>query len=311
MLLFQLISLVLFFYWLNLIKFQMNQSKKLFINDLVIRRMGSSIGSIQGFVIGSTGSSGKRALVIILFVILFPIFIALIWIFSIPGVIYAIYKNVKYKPFTYWGLTPFGVFVAYAAPLICFPLVPGIIIIRRLISGFLLNRIGLGWMIVVRTASSYIFLPILDDCYFDFGNPSILPLTQCKASVVSCELKKTKIEFSIGSDKKVLTILPGQSFSIVSQKDGIDVLFTTVEDLITDLKNENAYVRRDAAILIGKTKDSIAIKPLLQALKDPEWYVQDYAYEALEEITGKDFGKDYKKWNEWWNQNQGNFSQKK
>lgn len=202
----------------------MSQNRKIFINDLILRRIGNSIGSIEGFIIGKTGSSGKRALAFILDFILLPIWIALIWILGIPGLIYASYKNVKYQPIRSMGLTLFGVFVAYAAPLFCFPLVPGAIMTNRLIRGPLFNRIGIGSMIVGRTKSSYILLPILELCYFDFGKPNVLPLSQCKVALISRKPKKTKIEFSIGSDKKVLTVLKGQSFSNVPEREGIDVL---------------------------------------------------------------------------------------
>lgn len=79
------------------------------------------------------------------------------------------------------------------------------------------------------------------------------------------------------------------------------------EDLIAALDNENSYVRRDAAISLGVRKDLRAIEPLIHTLKDEELYVQDCASESLTKITGQDFGKDYEKWKEWWEQNKGEF----
>jgi len=221
-----LIAITLLISWLFVFDLdRMSQERKLFIYEMIQRKIGSSFESIKAFVIGATGSAGKRALVTILVLILLPVWIALWWILGIPGVIYAIYKNVKYQPIRRMGLTSFGIFVAYAAPFFCFPLVPGIIMIERLIMGPLLNRIGIGRMIVAKTESSYILLPIIEVQYFDFGKPTILQLSQCKVSLISRKPKKTKIKLSFGSNKKIiLTVLKKHSFSNISEREGIDIL---------------------------------------------------------------------------------------
>jgi hypothetical protein len=203
---------------------KMSRERKLFINEMIRSKAGSSIGSIEGFVIGTECSGGKRALAIILVLLLLPVWIALLWILGIPGVIYTTYKNVKYQPIRSMGLTSFGILVAYAAPFLCFPLVPGMIMIQRLIIAPLYNRIGIGRMIIARTKSSYLLLPILEEWYFNFGKPSIIQLSDCRVSLVSREPKKTKIEVSIGSDKRMLAVLKGQTFSNVPEMEAVDVV---------------------------------------------------------------------------------------
>jgi HEAT repeat protein len=60
-----------------------------------------------------------------------------------------------------------------------------------------------------------------------------------------------------------------------------------VETLIVALKNENPFVRRNAAKALGEIKDSSAVKPLIDALKDNDLIVRRNAAKALGEI--KDF----------------------
>ena len=62
-----------------------------------------------------------------------------------------------------------------------------------------------------------------------------------------------------------------------------------VEPLIAALKDENEYNRRIAADALGKIKDTRAIEPLINALKDHSCPRPE---EALEQITGKNFGED-------------------
>lgn len=109
-----------------------------------------------------------------------------------------------------------------------------------------------------------------------------------------------------------------------------------VEPLITALKDENWWVRMFAAKALGELKDPRAVEPLISALKDgdvcwkaaaalgeinPKWReteeakrkvsefisalkdedgdVRRAAAEALEKITGKNFGVDEAKWRDW------------
>jgi HEAT repeat protein len=46
-------------------------------------------------------------------------------------------------------------------------------------------------------------------------------------------------------------------------------------------------------------KDARAVEPLIEALQDEDAQVRDRAAEALQKITGKDFGKDADKWRQW------------
>ena len=45
---------------------------------------------------------------------------------------------------------------------------------------------------------------------------------------------------------------------------------------------------------------TIAVEPLIQALKDTNWEVREAAAGALRTITGKGFGVDSGRWMQWW-----------
>lgn len=68
---------------------------------------------------------------------------------------------------------------------------------------------------------------------------------------------------------------------------------------VGNLKSKNARVRQRAATFLGLGKDARAVEPLIEALKDEDAAVGDRAAEALQKITGKDFGKDADKWRQW------------
>jgi HEAT repeat protein len=57
-----------------------------------------------------------------------------------------------------------------------------------------------------------------------------------------------------------------------------------VEPLIVALKNENPFVRRNAAEALGEIKDPSAVKPLINALKDNDLIVRRNAAKALGKI---------------------------
>lgn len=80
----------------------------------------------------------------------------------------------------------------------------------------------------------------------------------------------------------------------------------TVEPLIAALKDGNKGTRRGAAISLGAIKDPRAIEPLIAALKDESLLVKTKSSYALYEITGKDFGRNQEKWQEWWTKNKQN-----
>ncbi|MBT9131552.1 MAG: 50S ribosomal protein L7 [Syntrophomonadaceae bacterium] len=49
------------------------------------------------------------------------------------------------------------------------------------------------------------------------------------------------------------------------------------------------------------------VEPLIAALRDKNWHVREKAAEALEKITGRIFGEDPVKWQEWWEENKETF----
>ncbi len=79
-----------------------------------------------------------------------------------------------------------------------------------------------------------------------------------------------------------------------------------MELLIAALKDKSKRIRRGAAISLGAMKDPRAIEPLIAALKDESLLVRIKSAYALYEITGKDFGRNQEKWQEWWAKNKQN-----
>ncbi|MDO8137783.1 MAG: HEAT repeat domain-containing protein [Candidatus Brocadiales bacterium] len=73
--------------------------------------------------------------------------------------------------------------------------------------------------------------------------------------------------------------------------------------LISALSDEDWFARKEAAKALGKLKDSRAIEPLIASFEDEKRYLGRDAIEVLRKITGKDFGDDPKKWQEWWEKN--------
>lgn len=76
-----------------------------------------------------------------------------------------------------------------------------------------------------------------------------------------------------------------------------------VVPLVTTLQDKELNVRKATAWALGEIKDSRASEPLIRALKDEDWFVRKEVAKALSEITGKDFGDDQRKWQEWWEKN--------
>jgi HEAT repeat protein len=74
-----------------------------------------------------------------------------------------------------------------------------------------------------------------------------------------------------------------------------------VEPLIAVLKNDkHVYVLATTAWALGELKDRRAVKPLIDAMGHEVRDVRRNAAWALKKITGKDFGEDPAKWQEWW-----------
>lgn len=82
-----------------------------------------------------------------------------------------------------------------------------------------------------------------------------------------------------------------------------------LEPLINALEDNDEEVRQVAASALGELRNQRAVNPLIMALKDRSHYVRASAAKALKKITGKDFGQDMDKWQQWWHrQAQGNIS---
>ncbi|MBU7024833.1 MAG: HEAT repeat domain-containing protein [Theionarchaea archaeon] len=60
-----------------------------------------------------------------------------------------------------------------------------------------------------------------------------------------------------------------------------------VEALITALEDENRYVRRMTALILGAIKDRRAVEPLIKALKDRDTNVRRYAADSLGKLKDK------------------------
>jgi ankyrin repeat protein len=73
-----------------------------------------------------------------------------------------------------------------------------------------------------------------------------------------------------------------------------------VVPLIRSMSDVHPYVRRRAAFALGEFRDPRAIDSLIKALQDDDLFVNKIASEALEKITGQQFGSDSKKWADWW-----------
>lgn len=79
-----------------------------------------------------------------------------------------------------------------------------------------------------------------------------------------------------------------------------------VEPLITALNDKKVDVQKAAAKALGKMKDIRAVEPLIEMLKDKNDFVDYYVVTSLRNITNEDFGRDYKKWKDWWHKQKEN-----
>jgi HEAT repeat protein len=79
-----------------------------------------------------------------------------------------------------------------------------------------------------------------------------------------------------------------------------------VGPLIDALKDGGPSVRNKAAEALGEIKDTRAIEPLIGALNDKESQVREKAAEALKKITGQNIPPGTKEWEDWWEKNRAN-----
>jgi hypothetical protein len=79
-----------------------------------------------------------------------------------------------------------------------------------------------------------------------------------------------------------------------------------VEPLIDLLKGDNKTLLAEAIWTLGEIGDSRAVEPLIAFLNDESVLVRIKAEQALENLTGKRFGNDVAKWQEWLEHNKDN-----
>lgn len=224
-----LIFITLIFSWNYIFDLNnMGYNRKVFLAELIKRKIGNSLGDLEGFIIVGKYSKKRQILTTIVIIILLPLLLVLAILFGIPGLLYIVCKNIKcqsVKP--KMGLTGYGIFVAYAAPIFCFPWVPGAAF-TGLIIILLLNRFGLlnwtnfghfGKKIIARTESSYILITLIEPLHFTLAKPQILPRSQCNVSMISTDRKKSTIEFSDRVNRQKLILWEGQSFANVPESE--------------------------------------------------------------------------------------------
>lgn len=113
--------------------------------------------------------------------------------------------------------------------------------------------------------------------------------------LIAANMINVKAEHHLPASVVAVTVEPGGTSVTVPAAAG-----AVLTDLwIGNLKSKVAPVRRRAAMFLGIGKDARAVEPLIEALQDDDAQVVDRAAEALQKITGKDFGKDADKWRQW------------
>jgi len=106
--------------------------------------------------------------------------------------------------------------------------------------------------------------------------------------------------FPTVSDLKAALGLRGSFISTMS--DLIGWLYGP-EPLIEALGDEDWPLRRHAARALGQMRAQAALWPLVKALEDDHRRVRAEALEALENITGQEFGWDIESWADWLRKN--------
>lgn len=73
-----------------------------------------------------------------------------------------------------------------------------------------------------------------------------------------------------------------------------------IEPLIVALEDNRSEVRSTTAWVLGYMGDPRSSEALLNALKDENRHIVPIAFDALNKITGKYFGKNPEEWQSWW-----------
>lgn len=70
--------------------------------------------------------------------------------------------------------------------------------------------------------------------------------------------------------------------------------------LIQIANDQNSRIRENAAIALYNINTPEVIETLISMLQDQDPLVLVYASESLKNLTGQNFGENFKKWNQWW-----------
>ncbi len=76
-----------------------------------------------------------------------------------------------------------------------------------------------------------------------------------------------------------------------------------LDALIAALSNKNFFLREYAAESLGQIGDRRAVEPLIGILDDRWGAARSNAAGALKSLTGQDFGENHAKWQQWWEEN--------
>lgn len=114
------------------------------------------------------------------------------------------------------------------------------------------------------------------------------------------------IKESLGPLKLVLAFKKIVKNSAVSEElvQRVATMLSEYEDeqfvniLVKAMRNTDATVAQRAGTILGKLRDRRAIYPLIRLLRYQT--PRPRAAAVLREITGQDFGQDYKEWHKWW-----------
>jgi len=91
-----------------------------------------------------------------------------------------------------------------------------------------------------------------------------------------------------------------QALGLIADERAVEPLIAMVDDPI-------AEIRSAIAIALGKLGDYRAVAPLIELLADADEQVTLDAWQALKDITGKDFRKNKLTWRSWWILNKHKF----
>jgi HEAT repeat protein len=70
--------------------------------------------------------------------------------------------------------------------------------------------------------------------------------------------------------------------------------------LIVALHSDNIFIKTNAAFALGFIEDSESIKALIDSLNSSDDYLRTVIANSLTKTTGKNFGQNQKKWQDWW-----------